>query len=50
MRTFTFAHKHSSAVVILSATDYVHARIEFTLIIKYGGDWRCDNEEGDPED
>lgn len=47
MRLFTYKHKTSGAVLKFKASEYIHAQIELTLIVKYIGDWRCLDEKGE---
>jgi len=50
MKTFVFAHKHSSAVIILSAADYECAEIKLIELVSHPQGWRCENEEGENEE
>ena len=50
MRTYTFVHKNSSAVLTMSATSYAEAREELKTLVKYNDYWRCESEDGESEE
>ena len=50
MKTFVFAEKNSSAVIVLSAESFLMAHMMMQQLVKDVDAWRCDDEEGEEED
>jgi len=46
MKTFNFIHKNSSAVITVSADDFVDAEEQLEELVKESWEWSIENEEG----
>lgn len=46
MKTFNFIHKDSSAVLTVSADDFINAEEQLEELVKETWNWRIENEKG----